>query len=414
MVRKFLIALLCIVAQDSMAQKGTFSPYSFFGIGEPKDRGTVENQAMGGLSIYGDSIHINLRNPATYSQLKRTTYTSALSHVRYSLEDIAAPQDAFATYLEYLALGFPISQNVGVGFGLASVSSVGYTLLDKSTNTTRTLTGEGGLSRAYLSAGFAPLEHLSLGATVNFNFGTLEHQSRENVQPTTIERLESRINGFNFTGAINYTPRIKEKYTLYTSVVVNTQANLVSENSEQQVSLVSVDGEETEVVEDVDLDAVNLRNTTLKIPTKTTLGLGFGENKKWFLGAEYSFQSASNTLNDFLRRDNVDYNNASTYALGGYFIPDYQSLSNYLKRITYRAGLRYAITGLEVDKEAINDFGITFGFGLPLSKNFSNLNLGFELGRRGTTQVDFGQENYLKINIGLSLNDKWFTKRKID
>jgi hypothetical protein len=62
----------------------------------------------------------------------------------------------------------------------------------------------------------------------------------------------------------------------------------------------------------------------------------------------------------------------------------------------------------------INNFGITFGVGLPLGRSLSNLNLGFELGKRGTTRADLVEENYLKINIGISLNDRWFRKRKIN
>lgn len=417
MVRKFLIALLCIVAQDTIAQNGTLSPYSFFGIGDLRDNGTADNQMMGGISMYGDSIHINLHNPAAYAKLKLTTYTAAFSHTEYNLKEAAEQQNASVTNLDYLALGFPLAQNAGIGFGITSFSSVGYNLLDERTNAdnatvTNTFTGEGGLSRVYLSAGFEPLQYLSLGATVNFHFGTLEHlrfQSVENVQLGTLQRLESRVNGFNFTGAVNYTPRIKDKYTLYTSAIVNTQANLTSKNTAQEGAASSIT--DVEEVPQVNLEA---RNTTLKIPTRVTLGLGFGENKKWFLGGEYSFQSPGNTLNDFLQRSNVTYNHASTYALGGYIVPDYRPLSNYFKRITYRAGLRYEVTGLEVNGEAINKFGITFGTGLPLGNNFSNLNLGFELGKRGTTAADLTQENYLKINIGLSLNDRWFVKKKIE
>src|SRR5690606_35510693 len=154
-------------------------------------------------------------------------------------------------------------------------------------------------------------------------------------------------------------------------------------------------------------------------PTRTTVGLGFGEDKKWFMGAEYSFQQFSDFENRFLGLDNVTYNNASTYAFGGYWIPDHTALTGYFKRVVYRAGLRYDKSGLEVNNKEINNFGITFGLGLPLSgapldTYFSNLNLGFELRRMGTTDANLIEESYLKINIELYLNDKWFQKRKIN
>ncbi|PRX56364.1 hypothetical protein [Flagellimonas meridianipacifica] len=421
MVKKFLIASICVAAHGLFAQNGTISPYSSFGIGELRNNSSIDNRMMGGISMYGDSIHINLQNPAAYSKLKLTTYTAAVSHSEIRLEDFTQEQNTSITNLEYLSIGLPLSSKMGIGFGLMPFTSVGYNLEDVGTNAngeevTNVFAGEGGLNRVYFSLGGEVIKNVSLGATVNFNFGTLEYQriqSVEGVQFGTLDRRESRINGFDINYALNYTPRIKDKYTLYTSVLVNTQANLTSQNSETLGSFSLVNGQEIEVI-DVDLDAVNLRNTELKIPTRFTFGLGFGQDKKWFLGGEYSFQEFSSFSNDFLGLDNVTYQDASTMAFGGYFIPDYKSLSSYFKRINYRAGIKYDVTGLVVNGSEINDFGINFGFGFPLPNSFSNVNLGFELGRRGTTVANLIEENYLNISIGLSLNARWFQKRRID
>ncbi len=376
---------------------------------------------MGGISMYGDSIHINLSNPAAYSKLRLTAYSAGISHKQYRLKDWNEEQNISVTNLDYLSIGFPLAKNAGFGFGLMPYSSVGYSLNSNSTNgqgaeVTNFFNGEGGLNRLYASIGFEPIKNLSLGITANFNFGTLNYeriQSVEGVQFGTLDNRESKINGYDFNYALNYNPTIKDKYTLYASVLVNTQGNLVSKNTQTLGSFSLSSGNNVEVV-DVNLDASNLRNTELKVPTRTTLGLGFGENKKWFLGAEYSFQQLSDFDNRFLGLENVDYTDANTYAFGGYWVPDYRSLSGYYKRITYRAGLRYDVSGLVVNDKEINNFGITFGLGLPLGTSFSNLNLGFELGKRGTTDANLIEENYFKVNIGLSLNDRWFQQRKIN
>ncbi|RIV44198.1 hypothetical protein [Flagellimonas pelagia] len=421
MVKKILIAFFCVMAHGLFAQNGTISPYSYFGIGDHRDQGTVDNQMMGGISVYGDSIHINLTNPAAYSKLRLTAYTAGISRREYRLKDWNEQQNTSVTTLDYLAIGFPLSNKMGMGFGVMPFTSVGYSLNDIRTNgegaeVTNIYTGDGGLNRIFASIGFEPIKNLSLGVTANFNFGSLKYQrvqSVEGVQFGTLDDRESKINGYDFNYALNYTPKIKDKYTLFASVLVNTQGNLVSKNTQTLGSFSLSNGNNVEVV-DVNLDATNLRNTELKIPTRTTLGLGFGEDKKWFMGAEYSFQQYSDFDNSFLGLQNVTYNDASTYAFGGYWVPDYRALSGYFKRVTYRAGLRYDVSGLEVNGKEINNFGITFGLGMPLGGSFSNLNLGFELGRRGTTDANLIEESYLKINIGLSLNDIWFQKRKIN
>ena len=119
-------------------------------------------------------------------------------------------------------------------------------------------------------------------------------------------------------------------------------------------------------------------------------------------------------MNEFVDAESLEYIDAYSLALGMYYIPDYASFTSYARRVNYRAGLRYDKTGLVINDKEINNFGITFGAGLPLGGSFSNINLGFELGRRGTTAANLIEESYFKFSVGLSLNDRWFQKRKIN
>ena len=423
MVKKIVLLILCLTAIASYSQSGngTVSPYSFGGIGDFRPQATIENQAMGGLSMYADSIHINLNNPAAYGKLKLVTFTAGGGHKEVKLKDFTEKQSSSVTSLEYISLAFPITPKLGMGIGVLPYTAVGYNVLSETTNAGQDIvlnkfTGKGGLNKVYLSAGYEITKNLNVGATVNFSFGTLQYQSVqsiEGIQYGTIDIRDSEINGFDFNYGATYTPRIKKEYTLFSSVTVNTQANLVSSNIERLGSFSLSTGDEIEV-KLVNLELENLRNTELKIPTKTTFGLGFGRDRKWFLGAEYSFQDFSLFRNDFIDPDNIAYEDANTVRVGGYFVPDYASFTSYLKRITYRAGAHTSKTGFIVNNTSIHDFGITFGVGLPVGGGFSNMNVGFEYGKRGTTVADLVEETYFKVSIGLSLNDKWFQKRKIN
>ena len=101
-----------------------------------------------------------------------------------------------------------------------------------------------------------------------------------------------------------------------------------------------------------------------------------------------------------------------SFALGGFVIPRYNSFNSYWKRIVYRAGVRFENTGLELKGESINEFGISFGVGLPVGDMFSNANIGFEYGSTGTTNAGLVKENFFNFSLSLSLNDRWFRKRK--
>jgi hypothetical protein len=88
-----------------------------------------------------------------------------------------------------------------------------------------------------------------------------------------------------------------------------------------------------------------------------------------------------NLVNSYNESNFVSYEKSMRYSLGGYFVPNYNSFSNYAKRIVYRAGLKYDKTGLIVKSESINDLGFTLGLGLPITGSFSNINFGFEMGK---------------------------------
>ena len=61
-----LVAVLFLIISTN-SQNSTSSPYSFYGIGSLNFKGTAENRAMGRISVYNDSIHMNFRNPASYT-----------------------------------------------------------------------------------------------------------------------------------------------------------------------------------------------------------------------------------------------------------------------------------------------------------------------------------------------------------
>ena len=153
---------------------------------------------------------------------------------------------------------------------------------------------------------------------------------------------------------------------------------------------------------------------TIKLPSKVTFGLGVGQNKKWMLGSEVTFQKNSRFGNRTQDISNVSYRDAVKYNLGGYYIPDASAFSNYLKKITYRGGFRYENTGMTINNQDLKDYALSAGLGLPLGGAFSNVNIGIEYGKRGTAKASLVEENYTNFLLSLSLNDRWFIKRKYD
>ncbi len=76
--------------------------------------------------------------------------------------------------------------------------------------------------------------------------------------------------------------------------------------------------------------------------------------------------------------------------------------------------MKYEKIGLVINNESINDVGMTLGAGFPITGSFSNVNLGIEFGKRGTTSAGLIQENYFNFSSSFSFNDKWFVKSKFN
>jgi len=433
MIKKLLFVIIAFSAFNIQAQEGTTSPYSFYGIGSLKFKGTVENRSMGGLSIYSDSIHINLRNPASYAGLNLASFGGQNRPVKFSvggsnnslkLRTDDAEEKTASTTFDYIALAIPMGK-FGIGLGLLPYTSVGYKLEsyngDDLTNRYR---GEGGLNKAFLSLGYQVTKDLSIGVDANYDFGNIQNSSivflydtdGNLVQYQSREENRSDLSGLNYNFGLSYKKMINPKLEVITGITYAPEFNLASINQRTFSSIVINSLTGTESVQNTIDDTLleNEKETDLTIPSKFSIGAGIGQPKKWFLGAEYGSQKTSEFYNDFLGSAGSVYEDGSTISIGGFLIPNYKSLTSYWKRVVYRAGVKIENTGLNINSETINEFGISFGVGLPVGRVFSNTNLGLEIGKRGTTNNNLIQENFVNFQLSLSLNDRWFERRKYD
>ncbi|MGM8361509.1 hypothetical protein ACSV4D_06305 [Flavobacterium sp. ARAG 55.4] len=416
MIRKIISSLCLLLSLASFAQEGTSSPYSFYGIGDVRFKGTVESRSMAGVQVEQDSIHINLDNPAGFSNLKLTTFTVGGTYNLTTLKNESSSEKAKRTTFDYLAVGLPMGK-LGVGFGLLPYSSVGYKIavISNEVNGANSRDfGSGGLNKAFFALSYKVAPNFSLGANVEYNFGHIETTDMQYVNGVALGSLElneADLSGVNFNFGAMYQAKLNEKLNFFSSLSYKLEGNLGSSNS-RVISSVNYNSDfEYSEVESSDEETFS-RDLTL--PSELKIGVGIGESRKWLVGAQFTSASKGDLANTYNTMPNVSYEKAMKYSLGGYFIPNYNSFTSYFKRIVFRAGVKYEETGLVVNAESIKDAGFSLGLGLPVSGTFSNINFGFEYGKRGTTSAGLIQENYAKFSVGLSLNDRWFVKRKFD
>lgn len=425
---------MIVFSTTAIAQQSTSSPYSFYGLGSLKFKGTVENQSMGGISVYSDSIHVNLRNPASYAGSNLSFYNNESRPIKFSIGttfsntkiETSSASDKYGNFsIDYLALALPINK-FGFGFGIIPYSSVGYSLQSRNENDDLTFRyrGDGGINRVFLGFGYQILKGLKVGVDTHYNFGNITNTSiafgyndqGEMLQYQSRDDRRSDLGGFSFNFGVILDQKISESLDITASFTYTPQSEISSKNK-NQFSTIAIDANQVEFVQttyEIDLQAINLDNTNLVLPSKISFGAGIGKSRKWFLGFDYTLLEASKFSNRFVEIENSTFEDATSVSIGGFFIPKYDSFSSYWKRIVFRTGARFENTGLVVNNESIDEFGISFGLGLPVGRLFSNANIGFEWGRRGTTNANLVEENFYNINLSLSLNERWFEKRKFN
>lgn len=398
-----------------MAQQGVASPYSYYGVGEVKFKGAAETRAMGGVSVFQDSIHINLDNPAGYAGLRLTTFSvgGSVNNARLNAYQ-QETEKAQRTTLDYISVGIPAGKKMAFGFGLVPYSSIGYKVRNQDAQgIIRKHSGSGGMNKVYGSMAYRINAKFHVGLEAAFNFGSIETIGIKyvpEVQFGTEEVNSSTLSGASFNLGAMYKSKFKG-YDWYASGTYTPRTNLRFSN-QRRLGLI-------EYVEDYTPGFIQLLNAqnsevTVKMPGKISAGVGFGKERKWLVGTEVALTQNTGFGNRFTDITNATYENGFVYRLGGYWIPNYNAFSNYFKKVVYRAGFRYDQTGLVVNNEKIKDYAYTMGFGFPVGGTFSNINVGLEYGRKGTAKALLVEENYFNVVLSLSLNDQWFIKRRYD
>ena len=144
--------------------------------------GIAEESAMGNIGVFADSTRVNMQNPATLSELKYTAFSAGMTMQSKKIVTNNTSINARSSAFDYFTLGFPIIDRLGVSFGLVPYSSVGYQLKSETYGTTYQYQGNGNVNQFFASAGYKLRQGLSLGATVRYNFGTMQRDRKSVVE----------------------------------------------------------------------------------------------------------------------------------------------------------------------------------------------------------------------------------------
>jgi len=208
----------------------------------------MENRSMGGLNVYSDSIHLNLTNPAAYTELELVNYSVGIDYSNISLKTETSNEKVTTASINYLAVAIPTKRLV-FGFGLIPKTSVGYLLESKDDskipNQVDRYEGDGGVNTAFLSFGFKVFKKIRLGISANYDFGSLEHSNSrflDGVELYTRVQSNSSLSGVSFNYSILFKEKISNDLTLHATYIINPTSKLSSNNTQTLFTIPGLGG----------------------------------------------------------------------------------------------------------------------------------------------------------------------------
>lgn len=400
------------------AQSTTNSPYTRYGLGELTDQAFAHNAAMGGIGYaLRSNEQINIMNPASYSAVDSLSF---MFDVGMGLRSSNYQENGYKTNaknasFDYLAMQFRLHPRVGFALGFTPYSNVGYNFyqtydIENSDDVTLTNTfyGDGGLQQIFGGLGFKILDNLSIGANIGYFYGSLDYQTAatfSNGGDQTLTYNNISINSYIANFGLQYTQKLNKANQITLGLVYGLGHDL---KSTEEKSIQVTDGSNySEVTKET------IKNS-YGIPNTIGAGLTWQHKQNLTVGVDYTLQQFENVkynnLTDF-------YKDRTKVAAGIEFLPNRLG-RGYLSRIRYRAGGYYSSSYLKLPQyEGPKEWGVSAGLGLPLrlfQQNYSILSITGQYIRVVPSVKDMLSENRFALKIGLTFNEHWFMKWKVN
>jgi hypothetical protein len=430
--RLFATILMGAVTLSGMAQVSkTLSPYSMYGLGVMADQSQGFNRGMGGLSmgIRGGSI-VNMQNPASYSAVDSLTmiFDMGVSGQITNFKEGGKKINRKSADFDYVVTLFRVMPKMGVSVGIVPYSNVGYSFatekrIDNSTlSSGMTYQGNGGFSQAYLGVGYELVKGLSLGANFSYFWGKYDKAlyitSSDTYAKTTTKSYSTTVNSYKIDLGVQGQLSLNRQDKLTLGATVGLGHKL---GADAEMTVLNTDPQTSTS----DTTTVKLTDA-FQLPMTFSVGAALLHKNRLTVGVDYSFEHwgnldfpYSNDLTDRYEMSSSALRDRHKVTIGADWIPEPNPMvrRSFFKSIHYKVGASYATPYYNIrgGEKGPRELALTAGFAIPIINSWNNrslLNISAQWVNSSTS--NFIKENSFRINIGLTFNERWFAKWKVD
>lgn len=418
---------LTAAAQDN----GSNSPYSRYGFGLLGDGANAFNKGMAGTGYaMRNGTQINTKNPASYSAIDSLSFLFDFGmslqngHISQNGQSVNAKNSS----IDYITGGFRISPRLGMVVGLLPYSTIGYDTSsqedvqsgNETTVQTTRFYGDGGLHETFLGIGWAPIKSFSMGVNAGYMWGELSHtvlMSFDNSSISSNRQIyDTRIRTYRVDFGLQYEQPINAENTLLLGLTyslghdINNRAHYIS----QKITSSTV----------AEADTLTIPNA-YQLPHTFGVGLTWSHKNSLRVGVDYTFQKWSSvkypqfasgeTLTYYT--DKGSFTDRHRISIGAEYVRNAEGL-RWRDRVRYRAGFAFSTPYAKIDgRDGPRDYTASIGAAIPiinLHNNRSVLNVSAQYERVQPRFSGMITENYFRLSIGLTFNERWFMKWKAE
>ena len=416
--------MLAVMSSTAFAQSGTNSPYSQYGLGDLADQSVGFNKGMNGVGLaFRRGSEVNPLNPASYSSVDSLSmiFDAGLSGQITNYNENGTKLNAKSGGFDYAVGLFRAFKNVGVSFGVMPYSNVGYKysttsrLTEMQTSVVSTYEGSGGLNQLFLGAGWQILKPLSFGFNIAYLWGD-SYRDVTTSSSSTINNLSKSyavsVSSYKLDFGMQYMQPLGKSDAITIGAVFSPGHKL---KADPTCDIISTNSS----ISKSDTTSFIISNG-LELPTTYGIGIGYNHGTTIRVGADFqmqkwggldfpSYQNENYTLQSGLLKDSYKVN------AGIEWLPRMMS-RRFFERIRYRVGAGYTTPYYNINgHEGPKEYGVSVGFGIPIINGYNNrsvLNISAQWQHRSANQLI--TENTFRINIGLTFNERWFAKWKVE
>lgn len=417
--------LASMMAVAAFPQSGTNSPYSQYGLGVLADQSQGFSRGMNGVGLgLRKGNVVNTLNPASYSAVDSLTmmFDVALSGQITNFKEGGKKINAKNADFDYAVGLFRLMPHLGVSFGVLPYSNIGYEygstrkLENTSITMTDTYNGNGGMHQLLLGAGWRVFKQLSIGFNASYLWGNYSRNftsvGSESQVLTVSKYYTANISSYKLDFGLQWQQPISKKDEL----VLGLTFGLGHKLGANPLCVINTTDASTSISRSDTLRAGNV----LELPMTYGVGLSWVHNNKLFIGADVSVQKWGSV--NYPGEVNGNYVGCSNLLLDSYraslgadYVPSPTS-RHFLHRVHYKVGAGFATPYYKINgQDGPKELSLSAGFGIPLQNAYNNrsqLNVSAQWVR--SSAKDLITDNTFRLTIGLTFNERWFAKWKID